>query len=135
MYRSMQDLLAFLRESGSSMAQYSVFMRLYKEGPCAISDLAETLGASRAAASQMVERLTQQGLVCRAEGATDRRFIRVELTPAGRELTQACIAARYRWLDDIPPLSAEQQAAIVTGLDTFYTVLSTAQGAPNEKPS
>ena len=127
MFRSMQDLMHFLRKSGLTMAHYSLFMQLYKVGPCGINDVAALLGVTKAAASQMVDKLVKQGVVTRREHETDRRHIRVALTTKGRRQTERCIAARHQWLDDLPPLPPGKQKVVLAGLRELTHI---AEGAP-----
>jgi len=127
MFKSMQDLLQFLRENGLTMAHYSLFMQIDKVGPCGVTEIASLLDVSKPAASQMVDRLVEQGLVTRVEDMADRRYARVGLTSKGRALTAKSIAARYRWLDNLPALTAEQQKTIIAGLDELTTAVSELQ--------
>ncbi|MHB8696152.1 MAG: MarR family winged helix-turn-helix transcriptional regulator, partial [Solirubrobacteraceae bacterium] len=55
-------------------------------GPLRLNDLASRMGTSAPTASRAVDVLGELGLVARAPDAEDRRAVRIELTPAGREL-------------------------------------------------
>ncbi|HUZ82702.1 MAG TPA: MarR family transcriptional regulator, partial [Gaiellaceae bacterium] len=55
-------------------------------GPLRLNDLAGRMGTSAPTASRAVDVLGELGLVARAPDADDRRAVRIELTPAGREL-------------------------------------------------
>lgn len=62
----------------------SMFMRyLLLHGPTRVSFLACWSGVSRAAATELVDGLERHGWVRRARERTDRRGIRVSLTPRG----------------------------------------------------
>ena len=56
---------------------------------------------SSAAASQLVDKLVQSGLLSRAEDPNDRRAKRLELSDKGRELVEAGMEARHRLLDTV----------------------------------
>ncbi len=101
MRRSMADFRKFMAETGLSFAQMNVLMRLYHGGHCGVSDVGTQLGVTNAAASQVVDRLVQMGLVARREDPDDRRAKRLTLTPAGRELIDRGIAARRKWIEDL----------------------------------
>ena len=101
MQRSMHDLVSFSKQSGLSMGQLSTLFRLYHGKVCGVSDIGEQLGVTNAAASQMVDRLVQQGVLERAEDPHDRRVKQITLTPKGQELVQAHIAARQRWMEEL----------------------------------
>ena len=51
-----------------------------------LNDLAERMGTSAPTASRAVEVLDELGFVARATDPADRRAVRLELTPAGRQL-------------------------------------------------
>jgi DNA-binding MarR family transcriptional regulator len=117
MHRSMRDFARFMHVSGLSMPQINTLMRLYYQQTCGVSDIGRDLGISSAAASQMIERMVQQGLLERTECPGDRRVREISLTVKGRELVERAIEARHQWLHELPAqLTREQQAAIVAGL-------------------
>jgi DNA-binding MarR family transcriptional regulator len=116
-HRSMRDFMQFTRNSGLSMPQLSTLFRLYHEDHCGVTGIGDHLGVSNAAASQMVERLVQQGLLERTEGPQDRRMKQITLSPKGRALVQESIEARRRWIEQLTTaLTAEEQDAIVAAL-------------------
>ena len=70
-----------------------------------------------AAASQMVERLVQGGLVGRTENPDDRRVRQITITTRGRALVDKGMHERYRWVDDlIGFLSPDQRAVVLKSL-------------------
>ncbi len=120
MGRSMRELSAFMRNFGLSMPQVSLLSRLYYQGQCGVTDIADHLAVTSPAASQMVERLVQQGLLERNEDPIDRRAKQIALSPAGRELIQDSIEARVRWMAELTTvLSPEDQTTIAAALDTL----------------
>ncbi len=117
MRRSMRDFMQFSKQSGLSMPQMNTLLRLNYKGSCGVSDLGDHLGVTDAAASQMIDRLVQQGLVARSEDAADRRAKRIELTDKGRQLVQESIRARQGWMEQLTTtLSEEEQASISEAL-------------------
>jgi DNA-binding MarR family transcriptional regulator len=117
MRRSMRETIQFWKESGLTMPQISTLMRLHHHGACGVSRVGSELGVTNAAASQMVEKLVQLGLLERAEDPADRRAKQLTLTPKGRALIQRSVEARRRWLEGlITALTPEQQKAIITAL-------------------
>lgn len=120
MGRSMRDSSLFMRNSGLSMPQVSALYRLYYQGQCGVTDIAGHLDVSSAAASQMIERLVQQGLLERNEDPNDRRAKQIVLSPAGRELMEESIEARVRWMTELTTvLSPEEQDTIVAALNSL----------------
>ncbi len=117
MSRSMRETIQFWKDLGLSMPQISTMMRLNYQGPCGVSDVGSHLGVTNAAASQMVEKLVQQGLLERAEDPNDRRARQLTLTPRGRALIEKGLEARRRWLEELGQwLTSEQQKAVVVAL-------------------
>ena len=120
MHRSMRDFGRFMHAAGLSQPQVNTLMRLYYHPTCTVSDIGGQLGITNAAASQMVERMVQQGLLERTECAGDRRVKELHLTPKGRRLVEQANDARHHWLSALPAyLTHEQQVAIVAGLTSL----------------
>lgn len=123
MHRSMRDFREFTRQSGLSMSQLSALFQIYHCGECGVSDIGEHLGVTRAAASQMIDRLVQLDLLQRSENPLDRRNKSLALTANGRALIGESIEARRRWMQDLTAaLPPDQRAAIIEAL----TVLTQA---------
>lgn len=115
--RSMRDWRGYVRNSGLSMPQLTILMRLFYGGGCGIHDIGRHLAVSSAAASQFIDRLVNSGLVERTEDPADRRARRLALTPSGRDLIERGVEERYRWVDELPAvLSPEEQAALMRAL-------------------
>ena len=83
----------------------SVLVHLYYRGPREVMGFADLMQVSPAGASQMVERLVQQGLVHRVESRGDRRVRQVHLTEAGRQMVETSIAARQKWVEELSCLT------------------------------
>ena len=62
--------------------------RLYADGPSTAGALADACGLSRGAMTAALDRLERAGYVHRVRGETDRRRVRVEVTPRALELTE-----------------------------------------------
>ena len=69
-----------------TLAQYRVLVELAARGPQRVADLASALGVDRSTATRMSDRLARKDLVHRRRVSSDRRGVRVSLTPAGRGL-------------------------------------------------
>lgn len=116
--RSAHDNASFSHQYGLSIGQVNVLLWFYHHGPLEISALCDRLsGVSKAAASQMVERMVQEGLVERKETPQDRRVRLVTLTSHGQELAEQCLAQRSTWLSQIvSSLSEIEQEHLQTAL-------------------
>ena len=122
MDRSMRGWKRFARESGLSMAQFSILMQLHYRGSCSISDISERFETTSAAASQTADKLVQAGFLERAEDPSDRRSRLLTLSLKGKDLIDESIRERYRWVEDLGShLSPEEQQKVIEGL-TLMTV-------------
>jgi DNA-binding MarR family transcriptional regulator len=106
---SMRNILHYSKESGLSMSQIGALFRIFHKGNSAVSDLSEELGVTCAAASQMLERLVQQGLVLRSEDPADRRMKQIVLTDKGRQSLQEIIHARQSWFGKLAGALSESE--------------------------
>lgn len=104
MRRSFSDFKRFIDDSGLSMSQAHAMMQLYHCGECGVSDIGQHLGITKPAASQMIERLVQQGFLARSEDPKDRRYRQLTLTPQGRSLIEGGIEARRKWMEQLTTL-------------------------------
>ncbi len=130
MHHSRRDFMRIMRESGLSMPQLSLFMRIhYRRSGCNVSDVATQLGVSNARASQMIERLVGQGLVERTEDPDDRRAKRITLTVSGEAQVQRVVHSRQQWLEELTStLSQAQRAQIRDALILLTEAASELEG-------
>lgn len=103
-HRSMHNSARFIKASGLSMPQFFLLMHLHRHEQCGISDLSEQMDVTAAAASQLVDKLVQAGLLERVEDPKDRRAKRVSLSPAGEALVKKGVHERSRWVDELADL-------------------------------
>jgi DNA-binding MarR family transcriptional regulator len=114
MRRSMRHIMAYTRESGLSMAQLGALFQIDRRGGCSVTDLGDDLGVTSSAASQLLERLAQQGLIVRAEDPSDRRAKQIALTDRGTLVLQESIRARQGWLADLAGTLSEAEKSEAT---------------------
>jgi len=88
------SVLALMNEASVTLPQLLLINRVEQFGSVSLSDLAAGSRASAAAASQMIERLVQQGLLHRAEDPLDRRRKAIAVTPRARTFLRKIEAAR-----------------------------------------
>jgi DNA-binding MarR family transcriptional regulator len=109
--RSMRDFILHLKQNDLSMAQYGTLMQLAHQGHCAVTVVGSHLGITNAAASQLVDKLVQMGLVARAEAEHDRRVKQLTLTEKGQTVVKLTHEARFGWLQSLAEaVPAEQRA-------------------------
>jgi MarR family transcriptional regulator, organic hydroperoxide resistance regulator len=117
MHRAFREQAHFVKSTGLSMAQYGILMMLhYQRQQCGISDISSRMEITNAAASQLVDKLVQSGLLERTEDPRDRRQKQLKVTEKGQELINTGIQARSRWVDEvIMVLTPEQVEAVTAG--------------------
>ncbi|WP_233265567.1 MarR family winged helix-turn-helix transcriptional regulator [Leifsonia sp. AG29] len=81
--------------------QLRVLMLIELSGPQTLGGVAAELGVHASNATRTCEKLVQARLITRREDATDRRFVRLELTRKGRQLVERVIAERREAMADI----------------------------------
>jgi len=107
----MHDINNFTRSTGLSFGQMNLMLHLHYKGPCEVNGVSEVMQMTAPGASQMVERMVQQGLVARGEVPGDRRVRMVYLTEQGKVVVRDCIRLHETWVHDLAEtLSAEDQA-------------------------
>jgi DNA-binding MarR family transcriptional regulator len=99
------------------MPQFGILMQLHYRGDCAVGDISDRFDITNAAASQLVDKLVQSGLIQREEDPKDRRAKLLNLTDKGKELIQQGIEDRYRWVNQLTTkLTADDRAKVVEAL-------------------
>jgi DNA-binding MarR family transcriptional regulator len=107
----LEEALAATDLSGSKFAALSVMIA--EDQPISLSDLASKLTCVRSNITQLVDRLEKDGLVKRTDDPSDRRGVRAEVTPLGRERYEAGLKATNQVHDAIAKkLSAADQDAL-----------------------
>jgi DNA-binding MarR family transcriptional regulator len=123
MRRSSHEMSRFSRSQDLSLGQLNVVLWLYNHGPREVSAIYDQAHGSKAAASQMVERLVQKGLVERSESRSDRRVRLVTLTERGKALAEHILKARLDWLRaSLEDLDSGQCAQVEEAFRTLLTI-------------
>ncbi|MGZ9234648.1 MAG: MarR family winged helix-turn-helix transcriptional regulator [Anaerolineales bacterium] len=118
MHYSMRERSHFAKTTGLSLPQFGILMQLHYRSNCGVSDIGDHFDITNAAASQLVDKLVQSGLIRREEDPQDRRAKLLNLTDKGRELIQQSIEQRYRWVDQLAEkLSAEESAKVIEAVN------------------
>ncbi len=120
MHRSMRDFMGYARESGLSLPQLGALFQVHRRGCSGVTELGDDLGVTSSAASQMLERLVQQGFVLRSEDPSDRRVKQIILTDKGLQVLQESLHARQGWLHDLADtLSDSEKEATIIALNVL----------------
>ena len=118
MHHTMRERAHFAKATGMSMPQFGILMQLHYRHNCGVSDLSERFDITNEAASQLVDKLVQGGLIQREEDPNDRRAKLLNLTEKGRGLIQRGMEERYRWVNQVAAkLSPEERAKVAEALE------------------
>jgi len=117
--------LPVLHQSGLTTPQLAV-LELVRV-PCTVSAVAEHLGLSRPASSQLVQKLVERGLLIRSEGKADRRERALVVSPSGESLLGEIAAARAaRFEAALAVLPARTASRLKSGLSAAVEALHDA---------
>lgn len=100
-HRSIHAFIRHNRESALSLSQVNTLFLLYHHGPSSVNDLADYLGITKAAVSQLLDHLVNIGLILRSTNPDDRRVKRMALTENGIETVEKSMHARHAWVEDL----------------------------------
>ncbi len=126
-----RELARVLHEKGApvwqqtdlTVPQLRALFTLADRGQTPIGGVAARLGIGLPAASSLVERLVEQGLVQRTEDSLDRRRTLAGATEAGlalvQRLRQGSREALRAWLEQ---MDGDDLAALVSGLEALFAI-------------
>ncbi len=133
MRRSMRNFILYSKASGLSMSQIHVLFQIHRRG-LTVSEIGDELGVTNAAASQMLDRLVQEGLIVRSEDPHDRRVKQLVLTEKGRKILDETIQSRQAWLHDLSNrLSPAEQEQVIAALHVLIEKVEQLDQTPNPK--
>lgn len=130
MRRSMRDFICYSKEKGLSMSQIGALFHIFR-GRTSVSDIGDNLNVTNAAASQMLERLVQQGLILRREDPNDRRVKQIVLTDEGRQILRESLAVRQGWLESLAStLTDDEREQVTAALNLLIEKANQLEGLP-----
>ncbi len=135
MHYSLRSNAHFAKSTGLSMPQFSLLMQLHHRGSCGMSEVSERFEITPAAASQLVDKLVQSGLVHREEDPQDRRAKSLNITPKGKALIQQGLEKRYHWVEPlVGKLTAEERAKVSEAFEVMIRVARELEAEPAQHP-
>lgn len=103
-----------------STPQLRVLMLIETSGPQSLTDVAAELAVHPSNATRTCDKLVRSGYITRAEDPEDRRYARLELTEAGRELVEHVLRERRLAMAAVfSALSESDQSAVARALRIF----------------
>ena len=134
MRRSMRNFMHYVKKNGYSMSQINTMFHIHRIGTCGVSDVADHLGITNAAASQLLERLVQQKMVLRTEDPDDRRNKRIILTDKGRQTVAETMHARQMWIMDLEKkLNQNEKDQIISALEILTAKTRLLEELPEQE--
>ncbi|HPE61303.1 MAG TPA: MarR family winged helix-turn-helix transcriptional regulator [Thiolinea sp.] len=123
------------RHFGITPLQYAVLSALEQRGTLDQVTLGGLVALDRTTTTHLVGKLLESGLVSRAINARDKRFKRVAITPAGRELLTR-VAPHVQAVQDeiIRPLTPEEAEQLVSLLQKIALENNACSRAPQRGP-
>ena len=102
-----------LKEFNLTASQFGAMESLYHLGPMCQRDVGAKILKSGGNITMVVDNLQKRGLVTRKRDSADRRFITVDLTPAGRQLIEDVFPVQLAGIvDDMSVLTSDEQEEI-----------------------
>ena len=86
------------KEFGLSHAQMGMLYLLHYHSQVSVKETADFLGISKSAATQLLDPLTDKGLVKRQDDPKDRRIVRLSLTVKGTQVLKKMAKHKYAGL-------------------------------------
>ncbi|MGZ4589629.1 MAG: MarR family winged helix-turn-helix transcriptional regulator [Actinomycetes bacterium] len=132
-FRMVQAIKQTVHADPVERAAIIILSRLKENGSVRLSELANDLMLDISTVSRQARALEDRGLVCRAEDPADRRAVRLDLAPAGREVLAAAWKRRHDWLaESLADWSPDDRVALSATLTRFADALG-AEPAPRPK--
>ena len=103
-----------------TLPQYRALVVLASRGPQRVVDISTELGVDPSTGTRLCDRLVRKALVRRQRSSSDRRVVRVALTPAGRRLVDQVISRRRAELSRIvAAMSGQWPRGVAEALHRF----------------
>jgi len=122
--RSVRAQMRSGRAASLSVPQFRILLFVRRRPGSNLSAVAEQLGVSLPAASQLVRRLVRAGLLDRQVRPEERRHIELRLTPTGAGALTACDDRTRAWLlARLEGLTQGQLEALIDALGNLRCIL------------
>jgi DNA-binding MarR family transcriptional regulator len=112
-----------------TLPQFRALVVLAVRGPQRSVDIAEELRVNPSTGTRMCDRLVRKGLVRRLRSTSDRRVVRLRLTPAGHDIVEQVMTRRREELVRLVAATADLWQPVVT---KALCAFAEAAGEPDE---
>ncbi|NMA01065.1 MAG: MarR family transcriptional regulator [Clostridia bacterium] len=107
-----------LRKYDSTPSQFGILLNLAEENLLPMSELSKQAACVNSNITSIITRMEAKGLVQRNQDQRDRRIVKVELTPKGKELLEDTLPVHYKFIKDLLDFYTEEE------LEQLYKLLS-----------
>lgn len=115
-----ERLVAELTHEEITLPQLQAMRYIWLHRNCTVGEVAEGLDISYPSATNMLNRLVRKGLVTRHGNPADRRFVEVQLTEKGEQLTRRVEEERTARLKQVlDEMGEAEREALIEGLRAF----------------
>ncbi len=104
------------------------------ENPQTTSELAKRLFLTQSAVTQTIDTLVRRDLVERHASEHDRRIIKLQLSPSGRELTGRICALRRKHMESLIAALTPEEAEVLITITQKLTALLEQTKPPAAQP-
>ena len=113
-------------EKDLSMQQLGALIRIHRKGNLNVTLIGSDMGVSNAAASQLLDRMVQLGLIERSTDPNDRRIKIFSLTERGQEILRAILRASQLWMESlVNKLNDVEKKETIVVLERLMRLIST----------
>ncbi|HEV2109470.1 MAG TPA: MarR family transcriptional regulator [Thermomicrobiales bacterium] len=120
--------------TGRSLAQIKMLTHLHHHGPCTVGELAVASGVSMSAASEVADRLVEDGMITRGTNPDDRRQVLLTPTEDAIRLGAEIRAMRSRHvrsaLDRLDPVHRPAVVPVLQALSDALHEETAVEGCP-----
>jgi len=114
----------YAREQEISVPQFRCLRHLYQSPRATVKQLAENMNLTSSRITRIVDKLLEQNLVIRQEGAADRRIFIVDLTYQGKVVAEKLYEGYNKLHEEIfSTIPASKHATIARSLEKLLTAV------------
>lgn len=120
--------------NGTTVTQCTVLTELGRNGQVPLAELSRRIGFDKSWTSRAVEQLVQEGLIEKVQSQTDRRMVRLSLTPLGEQRLQDLTCSLNSFADQVMErIPATEHEEIQRALELLLVALQAEVGQPSLK--
>lgn len=113
-----------LNEFDITTPQFNALLLLAEHGDMTIGELGNKMYLASSTATDLIDRMERNGLVCRKRDAQDRRVVRLHMLDKGHQMIKEVLENRKRYLSNIlKQLADDEIEALKKSLQSLYELI------------